>query len=92
MISKRTTARAKAKVAAVIASVAGKEVREKVAKRIVEAGDAALVKAGNAARKRQRSRTTKKALKGVGKAVLVTGAAAATVLAGRAIIKRRNGA
>jgi len=91
MISKQSKARAKAKVAAVIASVAGKQVRDKVAKRIVEASDAALVKVGNAARKRQRSRTTKKALKGVGKAVLVTGAAAATVLAGRAIIKRRNG-
>ncbi len=66
---------------AVIASVAGKKARERVVKRIVEAGDAALVKAGNAARKRQRSRTTTKALKGVGKVVLVTGAAAATVMA-----------
>jgi len=90
MISKQTKARARAKVAAVIASVAGKGVREKVAKRIVEASDAALVKVGAAARKRQRSRATKKALKGVAKAVLVTGAAAATVLAGRAIVKRRN--
>ena len=53
MISKQTKARAKAKVAAVIASVAGKDVREKVAKRIVEASDAALVKVGAAARKRR---------------------------------------
>lgn len=90
MPSKRTQAKAKAKVAAVIASVAGKKVRQIVARRLVAAGDAALVKVGDAARKRQRGRTAKKVLKGVGKVLLVTGAAAATVAAGRAIIKRRS--
>lgn len=85
MISKKTKAKAKAgaKMAAALAGTAGK----KVANRLVEAGDAALMKLSDGARKRKRSR----ALKKVGKAALVTGAAAAAVLAGRAILKRRNG-
>lgn len=84
MISKKTKVKAKAgaKVVTALAGIAGK----KVAKRLVEAGDSALMKLSEGARKRKRNR----ALKAVGKAVLVTGAAAATVMAGRAAMKRRK--
>jgi hypothetical protein len=75
-------AKAGAKVAAALAGVAGK----KVTNRLVEAGDAALMKLSEGARKRKRTRTLKRA----GKVVLVTGAAAATLLAGRAVMKRRG--
>jgi hypothetical protein len=79
----KVKADAGAKLAAALASDTGK----KVTSRLVEAGDAALMKLSEGARKRKRAR----ALKTVGKAALVTGAAAATVLAGRAMMKRRNG-
>lgn len=79
-------ARLGAKAAAVLTGVAGKKARAKLANRLAVAGDAALVKVTAAARKRQRARTLKK----VGKAVMAVGAAAATVAAGRAIIKRRK--
>jgi hypothetical protein len=88
MISKKTKLKAKSgvKVASTLAAVAGK----KVADRLVEAGDSALMKLSEklseGARKRKRTRR----LKAVGKAVLLTGAAAATVLAGRAALKRRR--
>ena len=82
MTSKRTKLKAGAKKAAALAAVAGK----RVAKRLGEAGDAALLKVSEGARKRKRTR----ALKGVGKALLVAGAAAATMLAGRAEVKRRS--
>ena len=86
MNTKRTKANLKAgaKMAAALAGVAGK----KAATRLAKAGDAALIKLGDklgeGARKRKRTR----ALKAVGKAALM---AAATVLAGRAIIKKRSG-
>ncbi len=85
MISKKTKIKAKAGAKAVgaLAGVAGK----KVAKRLTQAGDSALMKLSESARKRSRNRK----LKAVGKAVLVTGAAAATMLAGRAMMKRRSG-
>ena len=84
MISKRTKVKAKAgaTMAAALAGAAGK----KVANRLVAAGDAALMKLSEGAVKRKRSRTLKK----VGKVALVTGAAAATVLAGRALMRRRS--
>ncbi len=82
MISKKTKVKTGAKMAATMASVAGK----KVADRLVLAGDAALMKLSEGARKRKRVRALKKA----GKAMLVAGAAAATVVAGRAIMKRRS--
>jgi hypothetical protein len=72
-----------AKMAAALAGVAS----TKVANRLVEAGDAALMKLSEGARKRKRTR----ALKSAGKALLVAGAAAATVRAGRAVVKRRKG-
>jgi hypothetical protein len=80
--STKVKAKAGARMAAKLAGVAGK----KVAKRLSVAGDAALMKLSEGARKRKRARK----LKAVGKAVLVAGAAAATVMAGRAAIKRRS--
>jgi hypothetical protein len=53
-----------------------------------KAMDAVLVKAGAAAKTRQRKRAGKTALKTAGKVILAAGAAAATVVAARAI--RRN--
>lgn len=79
----KVKAKAGAKVAAALAGAAGK----KVARRLAEAGDAALMKLGEGARQRKRTR----ALKKVGKAALVTSVAAATVLAGRALMKRKKG-
>ncbi|HEU5217530.1 MAG TPA: hypothetical protein VFU23_02670 [Gemmatimonadales bacterium] len=82
MTSTKTKVKAGTKMAAALAGVAGK----KVTSRLVEAGDAAMLKLSEGAIKRKRART----LKTVGKAALVTGAAAATVLAGRAMMKRRG--
>jgi hypothetical protein len=82
MISKKTKVKAKAgaKLAAAMAGVSGK----KIASKLVEAGDAALMKLTEGARKRKRNRR----LKAVGKAVLVAGAAAGAVVAGRAALRR----
>jgi len=70
------------KMAAAAVTVAGK----KAAHKLALLGDDTLVKAGEAARRRKRARTTKAVLKGVGKVALVTGA----VVAGRAALKRRG--
>ena len=70
------------KRAAAAATVAGKRAASKLAL----LGDETLVKAGEAARRRQRARTGKAILKNVGKVALVTGA----VVAGRAALKRRS--
>ena len=70
------------KMAAAAMTVAGK----KAAHKLALLGDDTLVKAGEAARRRKRARTTKAVLKGVGKVALVTGA----VVAGRAALKRRG--
>lgn len=90
MKSKRTKVRAGAKVAAAVATVAGKKILSKLATRLAGARDAAMIDMGDAmsaaAKKRRRARTLKK----VGKMALVTTAAAATVVAGRAVMKRRN--
>lgn len=90
MKTTRTKVRAGAKVAAAVASVAGKKIISRIATRLAAARDAAMIDMGDAvsasARKRRRARTLKK----VGKVALVTGAAAATVVAGRAVMKRRN--
>jgi len=69
------------KMAAAAVTVAGK----KAARKLALVGDETLVKAGDAARRRQRARATKSVLKGVGKVALITGA----VVAGRAALKRR---
>lgn len=55
------------------------------AQRLAIAADAALVEAGQAAKRRQHSRAVKAALKVVGKAVVIAGTAAATVMAARAL-------
>lgn len=78
-----------AKVAAAKALAAG----SRKAGQWAIAADAALVKAGEAAKMRQRKRTTKHALKTAGKIALVTGAAAATVVTVRAVARNaRRGA
>ena len=50
--------------------------------------DAALVKAGKAAKARQRKRARKTAFKTAGKIALAAGAVAATFIAGRAIKRK----
>lgn len=70
------------KMAAAAVTVAGK----KAAHKLALLGDDTLVKAGDAARRRKRARTTKSVLKGVGKVALVTGA----VVAGRAALRSRK--
>jgi hypothetical protein len=77
-----------------------KQVAKAAAKRGVKALDAALVKAGAAARERQQMRehkatvdARKAKLKKVGKAAMVAGAAAATVMAARVVARNvRRGA
>jgi hypothetical protein len=71
-----------------------KQVAKAAAKRGVKALDAALVKAGAAARERQQMRehkatldARKAKLKKVGKVAIVAGAAAATVVAARAVAR-----
>jgi hypothetical protein len=56
-------------------------------KRFVTAADAALVKAGHAAERRQRGRALKSAMKVAGKVAIVAGATAASVMAGRAAVR-----
>jgi hypothetical protein len=80
-----TTKRAEASARRVAdrARSAGRVAKE----RLAAAADAALVKAGHAAKRRQRSRTLKSALKTAGKAAIVAGATAASVIAGRAAVR-----
>jgi predicted house-cleaning NTP pyrophosphatase (Maf/HAM1 superfamily) len=75
------------RTAAALASDVGKKAAEKV----VLAADSMIVKLGEAAKKRQRARKTKSALKTAGKVALMVGAGTATVLAGRAVLSRANG-
>lgn len=79
----RKTAEARARRVADRARSAGRTAKE----RIVIATDDALVKAGRSARRRQRSRSARSALKVAGKAAIVAGATAASVLAGRAAVR-----
>jgi hypothetical protein len=58
------------------------------AERLMRAGDETLTKLGDAARRRSRARKTKSVLKGVGKAVLLTGV---VVAAGTAARRRLRG-
>ena len=73
--------------AAEVATEAGK----KAAKRVALAADTMLVKLGDAAKKRQRARKAKSALKTAGKVALVLGATAATAIGARAVMARANG-
>ena len=73
------------------AAAAAKEMGIKAAKKAVVATEDMLVKLGDAAKKRQRARKTKSALKTAGKAVLLLGAGVATAFAGKAALARRNG-
>lgn len=79
----RTRAKAQVHKVADRARSAGEGAR----KRIATATDAALVRAGRAAKRRQRGRAVKSALKVAGKAALMAGATAATVVAGRAAVR-----
>lgn len=79
----RTKAKAQVRRVADRTRSAGEAAR----KRIITATDAALVRAGRAAKRRQRGRAAKSALKVAGKAALLAGATAATVVAGRAAMR-----
>jgi predicted house-cleaning NTP pyrophosphatase (Maf/HAM1 superfamily) len=83
--------RKRVKAAATVAGAAASTAGKKVADRLVLKADEVLAKVGDAAHKRQRRRTAKSALKTAGKLALVTGAGVATVYAGRAVIRRKNG-
>ena len=87
MRSVETQVRKGGRTAAALASDVGK----KAAKKVVVAADSMIVKLGEAAKKRQRARKAKSALKTAGKVALVVGAGTATVLAGRAVFARANG-
>ena len=67
------------------------DVGRKAAKRVALATDTMLVKLGEAAKKRQRARKAKSALKTAGKIALVLGATAATAIGARAVMARTNG-
>jgi hypothetical protein len=75
------------RTAAVLATVAGK----KAAKQVALAADAMLIKLGAAAKRRQRARKAKSALKTAGKLALVVGAGAVTAYAGKQALARVNG-
>jgi len=66
-------------------------VGRKAAKQVALAADQMLMKLGEAAKKRQRARRSKAALKTAGKVALVVGAGAVTALAGRKVLARVNG-
>ena len=65
--------------------IAGKS----AAKKLIEATDAALVAQGKAARIRQRKRAVRAAVRRVVTSVAIVGAAAATVVAAKAVRARR---
>ena len=75
------------RTAATVATEAGKQ----AVKRVALAADTMLVKLGDAAKKRQRARKAKSALKTAGKVALVLGATAATAIGARAVMGRANG-
>jgi hypothetical protein len=60
------------------------------AKRVAVAADAALVKAGDAAKRRQHGRAFKTALKATAKAAAIAAATAVTVLAARTAARARR--
>ena len=67
------------------------DVGKKAAKRVALAADTMFVKLGEAAKKRQRARKAKSALKTAGKVALVVGAGAVTAFAGKSVLARMNG-
>jgi thiamine pyrophosphate-dependent acetolactate synthase large subunit-like protein len=75
------------KAAAALATDVGK----KAAKKVALAADTMFVKLGEAAKKRQRARKAKSALKTAGKVALVVGAGVATAFAGKSMLARANG-
>ena len=74
----------KIRMATAAVKVAGTKAA-RTARKLAIAGDDALVKLGDAARRRKRARAGKSVLKTVGAAALVTG----VVVAGRAAMKRK---
>lgn len=87
MASVKTRAKKGGKAAAAAAKTMG----TKAAKTAAAATDSMLVRIGDAAKKRQRARKAKSALKTAGKAVLLLGAGVATAFAGKKALARRNG-
>jgi hypothetical protein len=75
------------RTAAALATAMGK----KAVKKVTLATDTMLMKLGDAAKKRQRARKTKAALKTAGKVALVLGAGAVTAFAGKSALARANG-
>jgi hypothetical protein len=73
------------------AAAMASEVGKKAAKRVALAADTMLMKLGDAAKRRQRARRTRAALKTAGKVALVVGAGAVTAIAGRRVLARVNG-
>ena len=87
MSTVETRARKTGRTAAALASAAGK----RAAKKVALATDSMLVKLGEAAKKRQRARKGKSALKTAGKVALMVGAGAVTAFAGKSMLSRANG-
>jgi hypothetical protein len=75
------------KSAAKLAAARARMVGAKTAKRMAVAADAVLIKAGKTAQARQHKRAGMTALKAKGKIALAAGAAAAAVVAARAIAR-----
>jgi len=67
------------------------DVGKKAVKRVALAADTMFVKLGEAAKKRQRARKAKSALKTAGKVALVVGAGAVTAIAGKSVLARMSG-
>lgn len=63
---------------------------ERMVRKVADRTDTLLVRAGESAKKRLRSRNHS-GMKTVGKLALVLGAGAATAYAGRAVVRRVNG-
>jgi hypothetical protein len=84
MRTRRKTVEEGIRTAATAVKVAGNKAA-RAARKLAVVGDDALVKLGDAARRRKRARAGKSVLKTVGTAALVTG----VVVAGRAAMKKR---
>jgi hypothetical protein len=67
------------------------DVGKKAARKVALAADTMFVKLGEAAKRRQRVRRAKAALKTAGKVALVVGAGAMTAFAGKSVLARVNG-
>ena len=74
------------RAAATVASDLGK----KAVKQVALAADDLMVKLGDAAKRRQRARKAKSALKTAGKVALVIGAGAATAIGARRVLAGTN--